>query len=75
MLQDWKVKGLVPADYAPPTCKIGTHLLARDAKKKDENPVAGEKENTLILPTWDQMKGESEAVKIAWLEAISCIKS
>jgi hypothetical protein len=37
--------------------------------KSTEKVPAGEKENTLILPTWDQMKGENDAVKIAWFHA------
>ena len=28
-----------------------------------------------VLPPWSEIKNESEAVKIAWLEAVSCIKS
>jgi hypothetical protein len=57
MLQRWKINGLVAADYAPPSCKIGTHLQAREAHKTA----------TSWFPHWNE--SWADGVKIAWLHA------
>ena len=59
--------------------KAAGHWTRKQTVKKETKVVKSgtkaAKSETAVLPPWSEIKNESEAVKIAWLEAMSCIKS